>query len=439
MHCISWLGSCWTAESSAAHKKLGGRNSAIRLWILLRSLPGPMTVMAPLRRYAVPDRMKIFASSFSLLALLCACGADTTAEFGPPKTISSDKRPIVWDASTRDRLGVGDMGAAASASTGQEGPKRVVANVPAGWEELPPAPARFRNAVWRVKGESTTDIYLTVGVGGGVPGNLRRWYVNQFGKSTAPAVEALPPVDLAGRSGRLVEVDGTFSGKSDWAALIAFYNEGSAVTSLKFTGPKLIVSANKKQFLQLAKSIRFAAASPNPQAPPIRRGQALPDGHMPIDGGNQSSAGGSPSTAAAPFTATTPEGWTKKEGRRILNHTFGSGSELYISQLGGTLRQSLDIWRGEVSVAGKRLSPLTDDEFKNLSKALFLGEDAVLMDLAGNFQGMTGARIESARLLVAARLDGTTITFCKLVGPQSEVDAQRDAFVQFCGSVRRTQ
>jgi hypothetical protein len=383
--------------------------------------------------------MKIFASSISLLALLSACGADTSAEFGPPKTVSTDKRPIVWDASTRDRLGVGDMGAPTTGGAGQEGPKRVVANVPDGWEELPPAPARFRNAVWRIKGEPTTDIYLTIGVGGGVPGNLRRWYVNQFGKSAVPAVEALPPVDLADRPGRLVEVDGTFAGKQDWAALIAFYSEGSAVTSLKFTGPKRIVTANKKEFLMLAKSIRFAAASPNPQAPPIRRGQALPQDHVPVGSGSNSPAGANPSEAAIPFTATTPEGWTKKEGRRILNHTFGSGSELYISQLGGTLRQSLDIWRGEVSVAGKRLSPLTDEEYKNLSKALFLGEDAVLMDLAGAFQGMTGAQIESARLLVAARLDGTTITFCKLVGPQSEVDAQRAAFVQFCGSVRRTQ
>ena len=384
--------------------------------------------------------MKIIASFICLLALLNACGADTTAEFGPPKTVSKDQRPIVWDASTRDRLGVGDMGAPATGGTGQKGPKQVVASVPNGWEELPPAPARFRNAVWRIKDEPTTDIYLTIAVGGGVPGNLRRWYADQFGKSVVPAVEALPPIDLADRPGRLVEVEGTFAGKQDWAALIAFYNEGSAVTSLKFTGPKRIVAANKKEFLMLAKSIRFAAQSPNPKAPPIRAGQALPEDHQPVGpGGNSPAAGANPTETASPFTATTPEGWTKVDGRRILSHTFGSGSELYISQLGGALRQSLDIWRGEVSVGGKRLSPLTDEEYNALPKALFLGDDAVMMDLAGAFQGMTGDQIESARLLVAARLDGTTITFCKLVGPQSEVDAQRAAFVQFCGSVRRTQ
>tara|TARA_R110002096_G_scaffold138665_3_gene292464 strand:+ start:921 stop:2093 length:1173 start_codon:yes stop_codon:yes gene_type:complete len=390
--------------------------------------------------------MKRTASSICLLALLCACGADSTAEFGPPTEVPKSKRAINWDASTRDRLGVGDMGAPTAGSpatggSGQQGPTRVVADVPNGWEELPPAPARFRNAVWRIKGEDATDIYLTIGVGGGVPGNLRRWYVQQFGKTVVPAVEALPPVDLADRPGRLVEIEGTFGGKQDWAALIAFYNEGSAVTSLKFTGPKLIVAANKKEFLMLAKSIRFAAQSPNAKAPPIRPGQALPEGHAPIgNGGNPAaSANTPPAPAPAPFTATTPEGWTKKEGRRILNHTFGRGSELYISQLGGTLRQSLDIWRAEISVGGTRLSPLTDSEYNGLAKTLFLGDDAVLMDLSGKFQGMTGNQIENARLLVAARLDGSTITFCKLVGPKDEIDAQHAAFVQFCGSVRRAQ
>jgi hypothetical protein len=59
------------------------------------------------------------------------------------------------------------------------------------------------------------------------------------------------------------------------------------------------------------------------------------------------------------------------------------------------------------------------------------------MDLTGNWRGMTGAQIEDARVLVAARVDGNTITFCKLVGPKDEVDAQRDAFVRFCGTVRK--
>lgn len=353
---------------------------------------------------------------------------------------------MVWDAAMRDRLGVPDMQSPNAGSNG--GAKQVVANTPAGWEELPANPARFRNAVWRIAGEPETDCYLTIGVGGGVAGNLSRWYVQQFGKASAPEVEALPPIEFANRSGRLVEIEGNLGSKKDWAALIAFFNEGQAVTSLKFTGPRVAVQANKKQFLMLAKSIRLASASPNQSAPPIVPGQAMPEGHPPT-GGSESSASSASSTnsgqtagasspsessAPSPFTATTPAGWTVKPGRRLLNHTFGSSSELYLSQLGGTLKASLDIWRGEMN-----LKPMTDEEFQALPNTLFLGDDSVLMDLTGTFLGMNKMEIPNARLLIAARSDGSSITFCKLVGPRTEVDAQRDAFVQFCGSVRRTQ
>lgn len=381
------------------------------------------------RAILVTDRMKRFASYVYLLTILSACGGDTTAEFGQPVQVPKAKRPLVWDATPGQRLGLSELGPAKAGAKRTSASTKVVANLPNGWEELPPAPSRFRNAVWRIKGEPTTDIYLTIGVGGGVPGNLRRWYVNQFGKSTAPDAEALPPIDLANRPGRLVDIEGTFAGKPDWAALIAFYNEGSAVTSLKFTGPKRIVSANKKEFLMLAKSIRFTAEGSNQAAPPIRPGQAMPEGHVAVPSSN---SGAGP--AAAPFTAKAPADWTAKSGRRMLNHTFGSGSEVYVSQLGGTVRQSFDIWRSEMG-----LESMTDDEFDALPNTLFLGEDALLMDLTGSFHGMTGSQIKDARLLVAARSDGTSITFCKLVGPRSEVDSQHDAFVQFCGSVRRAK
>ena len=381
------------------------------------------------------------ASSICLLTLLCACGGNTTAEFGPPRQVPKEKREVVWDAAMRDRLGVPDMGGADAASTGG-GAKQVVASTPAGWEELPANPARFRNAVWRIAGEPETDCYLTIAVGGGVAGNLHRWYVQQFGKPDMPAAESLPPIALAGRSGRLVELEGTLGDKKNWSALIAFYNDGDAVTSLKFTGPVAIVQANKKQFLSLAESIRLASASPSTgqqkTAPPILPGQAMPDGHPPTGGTPPAAAntGNTDNTASAPspFTATTPDGWVAKPGRRILNHTFGSNSEVYLSQLGGQLKPSLDIWRGELN-----LKPMSDAEFQALPNTLFLGDDGVLLDLAGTFRGMNKVEIPDARLLIAARSEGTTITFCKLVGPKDEVDAQRDAFVQFCGSIRRAE
>lgn len=356
--------------------------------------------------------------------MLGACGEAKQASFGAPRTVSKDKRPMVWEASLRDRLGVRSMGAAkAPKAAGSE----VRATTPAGWEELPANPQRFRNAVWRVSGEPQTDCYLTVGVGGGVAFNLKRWYVQQFGKTTAPSVDELPQVAFCGQQGRLVELDGTMGQKAQWAALIAFFNEGEQVTSLKFTGPQDIVAAQRDRFLSLASSIRLAAGGAPAAAPgagAVDPQQPLPPGHAPV---------GAQAQAQAPYTAKTPAGWQAKAGsRRILHHTFGANGEVYISQLGGDLRQMLDIWRFEL-----QLEAMTDAEFAALPKAAFLGDDAVLMDLAGDWRGMTGAQIDGARLLVAARLDGDAITFCKLVGPSAEVAAQRAAFVQFCGSVRK--
>jgi hypothetical protein len=368
-----------------------------------------------------------------LLTMLCACGGSTEVEFGPPRDVPKDKRPMVWDAAMRDRLGVPSMSAPGGGQqAGQQGGSQggsqagtaLVANTPAGWEELPANPQRFRNAVWRVAGQADTDCYLTIGVGGGVAFNLQRWYVQQFGKQQVPAVEQLPEIDFCNRKGRLVELEGAMGQKQDWAALIAFFHEGSQVTSLKFTGPKAVVAAERDAFLGLAKSIRLGSGGGARQAPPIDPNQPMPDGHVPID---------QQPGAKAPFTAVTPEGWVAKQNsRRVLHHTFGRNSELYVSQLGGTLRQTLDIWRFEL-----QLDAMSEQEYAALPKTMFLGDDAVLMDLTGNWRGMTGAQIEDARVLVAARVDGNTITFCKLVGPKDEVDAQRDAFVRFCGTVRK--
>lgn len=371
--------------------------------------------------------------ALSLLVLLAACGGSTEVSFGAPRTVAKEKRPLVWGLSTRDRLGVRDMPSPSGGSQQAPAPsKSVEAETPAGWERLPAKPQRFRDAVWQVAGAPDTDCYLTLGVGGGVAFNLQRWYVQQFGKPSAPAVTELPEIDFCGRKGRLVELDGAMGAKQDWAALIAFFHEGQEVTSLKFTGPNAVVTAQRDAFLSLAGSLRLvegraaeeqAAVPVETHAPaPVDPSAPLPPNHVPVGKPQQ-----------APFTAQAPAGWTAKQGsRRILHHAVGAGTEVYLSQLGGDLRQTLDIWRFEL-----QLEAMTDAEFAALPRALFLGDDAVLMDLTGSWQGMTGGKIEDARVLVAARLDGDTITFCKLVGPRGEVGAHRDAFVQFCGSVRR--
>lgn len=373
--------------------------------------------------------------------LLAACGGGDEADFGPARTLPKEQRPTVWDAPAKDRLELPDMRMQAPAGE-PKGELVWVGETPAGWEARPAQPARFRDAVWRVAGNADTEAYVSASQRLGPVGiNMNRWYADQFGIQQVPALEALPIVELAGQPARLVELNGEMKGmsgsKAGWAALIAFVSKSDEmVMTFKFTGPEAVVSANKDKFLALAKSLRSATKSPDAKAPPIPPGAQLPPGHAPVNGAQDPHAAPAPPpSAAAPFAATAPAGWTAKQGSpRWLHHGFGSDGEAYVGQLGGGLRPTLDIWRGELG-----MQPMSDAEFQALPKVAFLGEDSVLLDLAGNFQSMSGKQIQNARVLVAARTDGGSIVFTKLVGPAADVGAQADAFEQFCASVRRAQ
>ena len=83
--------------------------------------------------------------------------------------------------------------------------------------------------------------------------------------------------------------------------------------------------------------------------------------------------------------------------------------------------------------------PMSDADFAALTKVAFLGEDSVLLDLGGDFRSMSGKQIQGARMLVAARSEGNTILFAKLVGAAAEVEKQQDSFRAFGASVRRAQ
>ena len=274
-----------------------------------------------------PNEMKRTAATISLFAVLAACGGDA-ASFGEPKTLPGDRRPTVWGASARVRLGLPQMGA-----TG--GQKQVVATTPSGWEELPPNPQRFRNAVWRVAGQPSTDCYLTIGVGGGVQGNLGRWYRNQFGKTEVPALEALPVVRFADRPGRLAEIEGTFGGKQEQAALIAFFHEGQQVTSLKFTGPVESRAGQPRQVPRAGGvgSPRYAEPEPertdDPARPTDARGPSC-DRRNRRHRGDRRTRQLQPAARACDrrrrrSRRPTPEGWTVKGGsQRTLHHVFGA-------------------------------------------------------------------------------------------------------------------
>jgi len=360
-----------------------------------------------------PTRAKSILFSFFVVA---ACDG-APVDFGDARRLPLDQRPTVWDQPTRSRLLVEED----ESSRQPEDTAEYTSTTPAGWEEMPPQPQRFRHLLWRIEGQPDAECYLTAGVGGGVAGNMMRWY-RQFSQSPAP-VESLPQVPFGGREGRLLELSGSYEGKPGQAMLLVFLNRGKMVTTLKLIGPDAAVAQNRAAFLELAASIGgidgdlpASAAPKSPGASPAGPG---PDPHHGF--------------STEPFSATVPTGWRPKQGSaKSLHHTFGGAGEVYVSQLSGEIRPMIGIWRGEM-----KLGALSDTEFEALPRCEMLGPDALWLDVRGDYQGMSGKAIADARAIVVVRRDGGTIVFAKLIGPAAEVEAELDSFREFCASLRR--
>jgi hypothetical protein len=355
----------------------------------------------------------------------------TTLKFTGPEAVVKQNREQFLGVAKSLRTVAANASASGTKdrpSSGEKpsGAKRWTGTTPSGWDELPPQPERFRELLWRIAGNADTECYLSIGLGGGVANNMTRWYSLQFGIAEVPKPEALPEAEIAARKGRLVELAGTFNKKPGMAMLLVFFEEGAQLTTLKLTGPEAIVKQNREQFLALAKSLRMDAAGPAP-APGPRVSETPPptSPHGGPDPGGGANSG---------FTATVPAGWTvKSPSHRMLHYTFGTDGEVYMSQLSGTLRPTLDIWRGELG-----LPAMSDGEFQALPKVPMLGGEGTLLDAAGNFQSMSGRQIPGARVLIGAQVEGSAILFVKLVGKAPEVEAQREGLLQFLASLRRT-
>ena len=142
----------------------------------------------------------------------------------------------------------------------------------------------------------------------------------------------------------------------------------------------------------------------------------------------------------APFTWQVPEGWQKALDRamRLVTYTFGSsGAECYVVLLAGEAggpEANINRWRKQVGQPA-----LTPEEFAALPRITVLGTQAPMVEASGTFVGM-GEQEQPGYLLlgVAASFDGQSV-FVKMVGPEADVRAQRDAFVRFCESFERAK
>lgn len=335
--------------------------------------------------------------------------------------------------------------------------RELVYDVPPGWIELPPT--QLRQANFRPAGSPDAECYMTTGLSGGIVANVNRWR-GQFGlvEIDAAAVGALPTQELYGTDATLVELEGVYQGmagpagggaapRSGFALVGLILSMGDQLVSVKMTGPKELLAAERANFDLFVKSVRGVPAGGMPSP-----GGALSDPH----GAEMLDPHGDPHGAAIPPSSshatlppggldavgirfTAPAGWTRDVDRptrlATLKPAGTSSTECSIIAMpgdAGGVAANLARWRGQMG-----LIALSASEIAALQKVKMLGVEGVVVDWSGSFNDdMTRRSIPQARFCGAiAMLAGRTV-FVKLTGPAAEVDDKvRDGFLELCSSL----
>lgn len=398
----------------------------------------------------------------TLLALgaFGACGSSQSGDaFANERVYEPIGNPTHWNASAEERFRLDRSEFKAARPSG---PASLHWTTPAGWSELPATAMRVAN--FRVGGDANAECYLTTlaGSGGGLDANVNRWR-KQMGQTplSSGEIAALPRVAWFGEASVRIEIDGTWSGMSGdknganfrMLGLLQVADSGSKF--LKLVGPRETVAKEAERFLELAASFH---ADPAERADHADDGDAHADPHaalgtveghasgapddgmqsMPADathagvGAAHAAAAGASSSA---FTWTAPAGWVQGPEKAMREVTFLAGAksevECYVTALagdGGGLASNLNRWRQQLG-----REPFSDAEIAALESVPMLGTQAALVEIQRK-DGEKGALPDA--LLGAVCLQPERSVFVKLLGPAAAVESQRDAFVEFCKSIR---
>jgi hypothetical protein len=213
-------------------------------------------------------------------------------------------------------------------------------------------------------------------------------------------------------------------------------------------------SAAKRDVLDdfVAQQARRPAMSTPPGAP----AGELPPGHPPTGGlpPNHPPAGGEAAPAAAermaPLKFTAPASWklqpTRSQFRKaqygiprtegdsedglMILYYFGKGE-------GGPVEQNLVRWQGMFTTADGQ--PVGEDAVKR-SELEISGHKVTMLEVTGRyFDQMTVATRSDAEFAMLAAIVETSDGpwFFKAIGPSATMAANRDAFLEMIGTVRR--
>ena len=361
------------------------------------------------------------AASLALFLGLAACGAGDEAEIPEVRPASPDAAFAKADASSAERFGHEDTTHGGGAGGGQ----RFAWEMPEGWVELPRA--QFREVNLRPAADPELECYLTIlqGDGGGLLANVNRWRDQMdLAPITEEAALELPEGTLFGRPA--VRVDLTTEGDAPRSLLGMILMTTGSLATVKMTGPADRVDAERDGFERFCSTLgireELAAAA------------------------DAADAGGAPAVEEAPAASgmsgvpgrlsyDLPEGWTDvgASSMRIVDLRAPGESQCYVIRLpgeAGGLLGNLNRWRSEVG-----LEPFDAAAVDELDTVELLGEECKLLEVSGEYRGMSSQSGPGMTLLGVALIGTESSLFVKMVGPEADVAAERGRFLELLASL----
>jgi len=138
-------------------------------------------------------------------------------------------------------------------------------------------------------------------------------------------------------------------------------------------------------------------------------------------------------TREGPVRGEKPQGWKELAATefRLLNYRFGEGGEVWVSMAAGSVPDNVNRWLRQFG--GKDLDEAGVGALKRVPVARTKG---VWVEAQGTYAGGMGSPPKEGYALagVVADANGRILTV-KMVGPQAEVEAQKETLATFAKSL----
>jgi len=291
--------------------------------------------------------------------------------------------------------------------------------LPAGWQEQPLAEMRVASfTAPGPNGESADVSVIPLPIVGRDLELINMWrsQVQLPATSDPDAIKQAEPVAIGAEPGRLFDFvsEQPTVGNARQRILVAMLARGPMSWFFKMTGEDAVVTSQKDNFIQFLKSISFVESAPAEMAA------------VPAPQTENQNAGS---------IWTIPSGWQPLPPSQFLLAEFsisganGKKADVNVAELGGEgggLLPNVNRWRGQLG-----LSPAAENDLPLMTQSLDVpGGQATLVDLTGT-DSKTGTLTRLVGVIVPQ--NGQT-WFYKLMGDESIVAQQKDAFTKFIQS-----